>query len=82
MSKSREELLARKHEILAFLAKHYQKDPSKLENFTTKYPDFSESDIATDPSSEANEVAEYETSLEIEHALEQELAEIEAALEA
>ena len=80
MSKTHEELLARKQEILAFLAKHYQKDPAKLENFTAQYPDFSESDISTDPSSEANEVAEYETSLEIEHALEQELNEINEQL--
>lgn len=81
MEKTKAELQARKEEILNFLAKHFQKDPSKVNNFLTKFPNYSESDLTMDPSSEANEVADYEVSLEIEQAMEQELLEIEEQLE-
>ncbi len=72
--------MARKQEILDFLAKHFQKDPTKLENFKTKYPDYSSGETTFDPSSEANEVQEYETNLAIEQAMEDELLDIEDQL--
>ena len=78
--KTQEELLARKREILAFLSKHYQKDPVKMENFISKYPDLSQTDLALDPSTEVTEFEEYETNLGIEQAMEQELVEIEEQL--
>ena len=78
--KSKEELLKRKKEILDFLSKHYQKDPEKHNNFIAKYPDYSTEDLTLDPSSEANEYADYEVALETEHALENELLEIEDSL--
>ena len=80
--KTKEALLARKEAILASLSKHYQKDPAKLENFVSKYPDLSESDIALDPSSEVTEFEEYEANLGIEQAMEQELIEVEEQLAA
>jgi len=81
MEKTKEQLEARKAEILAFLSKHYENDPEKKDNFTTRYPDFSQTDLNMDPSSEVFEETEYETQLAIEQALEDELLEIESQLE-
>ena len=80
MSKTKEELLARKQEILDFLSKHYSKDPEMMGNFTTKYPDYSATAAVMDESDEAHEVEDYERDLIIEQAMEQELAEIEESL--
>lgn len=80
MTNTKEELQARKKEILNFLSKHFKRGTEKFINFVSKYPDYSESDLNQDPSSEANEVADYEVSLEIEHAMENELIEIDEKL--
>ncbi len=80
MTKTKEELLARKQEILNFLKKYYQKDPTKINNFITKFPNYSEADLTMDPSSEVHEVEEYEVNLEIEQTMENELMEIEEQL--
>ena len=80
MEKTKEQLEARKLEILQFLSRHYKQDPDKLNNFVAKYPDYSETDLTMDPSSEANEVADYESELAIEQTLENELNEIEEKL--
>jgi len=80
MSKSKEELLARKKEILDFLAKHYRKDPEMLGNFVTKYPDYSATGISVDDGDEAHEFEDYERDLVIEQAMEQELLEVEELL--
>ncbi len=80
MEKTKEQLLARKKEILDFLAKHYQKDPERLNNFIAKYPDYSAEDLVMDPSSVANEVADYEVQLATEQAMEEELLAIEEQL--
>lgn len=82
MHKTKEQLLARKQEILDFLAKHYKKDPTKFENFTTKYPDYGSEEPSMDPSTETLEFEEYETNLAIEHSMENELLEIEDQLAA
>ncbi len=82
MEKTKEQLLARKKEILDFLAKHYQRDPEQMNNFIAKYPDYSASDLVMDPSSEANEVADYEVQLATEQAMEEELLAIEEQLKA
>lgn len=82
MPKTKEELLARKQEILNFLAKHYRKDPEMMGNFVTKYPDYSATGISVDESDEAHEFEDYERDLVIEQAMEQELAEIEETLAA
>ena len=80
MQKTPEQLEARKLEIIKFLSKHYQKDPAQLENFISKYPNYSENNGSVDESSEANEFADYEQSLAVEQALENELEEIETEL--
>jgi hypothetical protein len=79
--KTREELEARRDEIIAFLKKHFQNDPQRINNFITKFPNYSESDLNMDPSSEANEVADYEVGLEIEQTMENELMEIQEQLQ-
>ena len=78
--KTRGELEARKKEILEFLRTHYQKDPERLGNFLTKYPDYSALAPATDESDEAHEFEDYERDLAIEQAMEEELVRIEEQL--
>lgn len=80
MEKTQEQLLARKQEILEFLKKHYVSDPNKLENFITRFPDFSADEPSIDPSTQALEFEEYETNLGIEQVMENELLEIEDQL--
>jgi len=80
MQKSKAELEARKAEILAFLKKHFESDPTKLGNFLAKFPNYSRSDLNMDESSEVSEVVDYERDLAIEHTLEEELMKIDEQL--
>ena len=72
--------MARKKEILDFLAKHFSKDPKRMENFITKYPDYSNLEGSVDPSVEVLEIEDYDTNLAIEQAMEDELLDIEDQL--
>jgi hypothetical protein len=80
MQRTKEELMARKKEILDFLSKHFAKDPKRMENFTTKYPDYSNLEGSTDPSVETLEIEDYDTNLAIEQAMEDELLDVEDQL--